>query len=299
MKVSIVGKGFIAEHLPYHKVEGRVDFSSKQIENLLDIEKPDVLINCIGKCGSPNVDWCEVNKEITATANAALPILLAEACAKKSIHMIQIGSGCIYFGKSPNVGYLIDNNDVVAKEASAYQPNWFDKAIIDLGWKETDFANPQSFYSKTKYACDLALGSMKNVATLRIRMPISDKDHSRNIINKLRGYKQVIDIPNSMTMVSDLVRCVDWTIKNSQTGTFHVANPQSITAAQIMREFQKYKPKHTFEIISEKQLDKLTIAKRSNCILDTRKLQNAGFYMTPSKEALKKCMDDYVKNLKD
>lgn len=298
MKVSIVGSGFIAEHLPYHKVEGRVDFSSKQIENLLDIEKPDVLINCIGYTGRPNIDQCEANKEITATTNIVLPVLLAEACAKKSIHMIQIGSGCIYFGKSPNVAYTI-GNEPYKPTISFSDPDWFDKSVVDMGWKETDFANPQSFYSKTKYACDLALGSMKNVATLRIRMPISDKDHSRNIINKLRGYKQIIDIPNSMTMVSDLVRCVDWVIKTSQVGTFHVANPQSITAAQIMREFQKHRPKHTFEIISEKQLDRLTIAKRSNCVLDTRKLQNAGFHMTPSEDALKKCMDDYVKNLKD
>lgn len=287
MKISIIGKGFVADHLPYHKIEGRVDFSSKQIENMLDVEKPDVLINCIGFTGRPNIDQCEVEKEKTSMTNTALPIMLADACAKKSIHFINIGSGCIYFGQSPNIQVMSE----LAEDSVPYE--------IDTGWKETDFPNPQSHYSQTKAACDYAIGGMKNVATLRIRMPISEKDHPRNLINKLRGYKQVIDLPNSMTMMSDLARCIDWTIKTSQAGIFHVANPQPITAAQIMREFQKHVPSHQFETITEEQLDKITIAKRSNCILDTSKLRNAGFHMTPSQEALTKCMSEYVKNLKD
>jgi dTDP-4-dehydrorhamnose reductase len=282
MKVSILGKGFIAEHLPYHQIDARVDYSSKQIHNLLDLEKPDVLINCIGYTGRPNIDQIEANREKAALTNTALPILLAEACAQKSIHMIQIGSGCLFFGKSPHIIHAITAS-----------------AEVDTGWKETDFPNPQSYYSKTKAACDYVLGDMKNVATLRIRMPISTKDHHRNLINKLRGYKQIIDIPNSMTFLDDLARCIDWTIKTGQTGIFHVANPQPITAAQIMREYQKHRPHHQFEIISEEQLDKLTIAKRSNCLLDTSKLRLAGFEMTPSEQALKQCMVEYVKNLKE
>jgi len=280
MKVSILGNGFVADHLPYHRITERLDFSSKQIENLLETEKPDVVVNCIGKCGNPNVDWCEANKEITALTNTALPIMLATVCAKKSIHMIQIGSGCIFFNKSPNTTL---NGQVE----------------VDLGWKEINFPNPQSYYSKTKAACDFTIGEMKNVTTLRIRMPISSKNHPRNLINKLRGYKQVIDAPNSITMMSDLMRCIDWAITTGQVGIFHVTNPQPITAAQIMKMYQTYKPEHTFEAISEGQLDKLTIAKRSNCLLNTEKLQKAGFHMTPSEEALKQCMNEYVKNLKD
>lgn len=270
MNIFTVGAGFVADHLNYQKIVERFDTSSKQIEHLLDIYKPDVLINCIGKTGRPNVDWCEANKETTASTNTALPILLAEACAKKSIHLIQIGSGCIYFGESPHA---------------------------DSAWREDDFANPKSYYSKSKYACDLMLGGMKHVTTLRIRMPISTKNNQRNLINKLRGYKQVIDIPNSVTFMDDLVRCVDWAAKGTYTGTYHVTNPEPVTAAQVMREYQKYNPSHTFEIINEQQLDNLTIAKRSNCILSSEKLKSSGFTMTPSEKALKNCMAEYVKSL--
>ena len=139
---------------------------------------------------------------------------------------------------------------------------------------------------------------MPHVTTLRLRMPVSDKDTSRNLINKLRGYKQVINIPNSMTFMSDLAPCIDWVAKNNIRGTYHVVNPQPITATQIMKEFQKYVPEHRFEVITERQLDDMTVAKRSNCILNTDKLRLAGFQMTDSETALHDCMASYIKNMR-
>jgi UDP-glucose 4,6-dehydratase len=227
MKVFTLGKGFISDHLEYPNIADRMDTSSKAIKLWIDKYKPEVLINCIGKTGRPNVDWCESNQEETAKMNTAFPILLADVCQEKSIHLIQMGSGCIFFGPSPHA-----------------------LSTLDSGWTETDFANPQSFYSKSKYACDLMIGHMKHVTTLRIRMPISDKNHPRNLINKIKGYQQIIDIPNSMTFMSDLVECIKWVIKGSQTGIFHVANPEPVTAAQIMQEYQKYFPFHFLLLMS-------------------------------------------------
>lgn len=287
MKVLTIGNGFIANHLPYKILDTRIDLSSKFIDNMLDLNKPEVLINAIGRCGIPNVDWCESNRESTATTNTALPILLADACAKKSIHLIQIGSGCIFFGESPNKKY-----DCGCKEDCLCESN-----LIDSGWEEDDTANPKSYYSKTKYAADLVLGGFSNVTTLRIRIPISTKNNPRNTINKLIGYKQVIDIKNSMTFTDDLVRCIDWAIKGSHMGTWHVTNPEPLSPADIMREYQKYVPSHSFEIIDEAQLDKIMLAKRSNCIINSDKLKNAGFTMTPSKEALTDYMAQYIKNI--
>lgn len=286
MKVFVIGNGFIADHLPYQKIDRHIPVNAQHIEDMFNINKPDVIINCIGKTGRPNIDWCENNKEETTSINTALPILLAESCAKHSIHMIQVGSGCVYFGESPNIMIC-----------TGVMPP-YDKSIkVDMGWKEIDFANPKSYYSKTKYACDLAIGDMLHVTTLRIRMPLSNKDNPRNLINKLKGYSKVIDIPNSITFMDDLVRCIKWSIDGNHTGIFHVVNPQPLTAAQIMREYQKYKPEHKFEIITENQLDELALAKRSNCILSSQKLREAGFYMTPSVEALENCMAAYIKQI--
>lgn len=296
-KIRIVGNGFVSQHLSYpiiptyENIPLKVESNSYFIDKMLDEHKPDVLINCIGKTGIPNVDWCESHKEQTAEINTALPILLAQACAKKSIHLIHIGSGCIFFGKSPNTIW-------VSSTLAGGAPDPFSKyPEIDTGWKETDFANPKSFYSKTKYAADLILGEMKNVTVLRIRMPISNKNHPRNLLNKIRKYDQLIDIPNSVTFMDDLVRCINWAAEFNKTGIYHVTNPQPLSAAQIMKEYQKYESDHKFKIISEEELDKLTIAKRSNCILDTKKLYSSGFTMTPSSDALTVCMKQYIKNI--
>lgn len=288
MNIYTLGAGFVSDHLSYPVISDRIAADEKLINSILDKYKPDVIVNCIGKTGRPNIDWCENNKEITALTNVSLPIMLADSCAKKYIRMIQIGSGCIYFGQSPN---KIDD----PKYKSALIIG--DKPKIDAGWKETDFANPKSFYSKTKYACDLMLGTMPHVTTLRIRMPISTKNNPRNLINKLRGYKQIIDIPNSVTFMDDLTRCVDWAIKSNQNGIFNVTNPIPLSAAQIMKEYQKYDANYTFDIISEEQLERLTLAKRSNCILNTDKLIEAGFSMSLSTESLKTYMAEYIKNI--
>lgn len=294
MNILTLGTGFVSDHLPYDKITERIPFDIKYINSMLDEYTPDVLVNCIGKTGRPNVDWCESNKEETALTNTALPILLAEACAKKKVHLIQIGSGCIYFGQSPNLHYVQADGSAMPDTTLSAFTLMMPSQTIDDGWKEDDFANPKSFYSKTKYACDLMLGQMQHVTTLRIRMPISTKNDPRNFINKVRGYKQVIDIPNSVTFMNDLVRCVDWAAKNSKFGIYHVTNSQPLTAAQVMREYQRYVPSHSFEIINEAQLDGLTTAKRSNCIIDNSKLTNAGFNMTPTEIALKNCMAEYM-----
>lgn len=294
MKIMTIGAGFVADHLPYERIKERLTLSAALTRCMLEDHKPDVLINCIGKTGRPNVDWCESNKDETAIGNTVMPILLAGECAKQNVHLIQIGSGCIYFGESPNYGTVQANGEPIPEGFIKYGGAiMMPCRKVDSGWREDDFANPKSFYSKTKYACDLMLGSMPHVTTLRIRMPISTQDNPRNLINKLKGYKQVIDIPNSVTFMSDLVRCIDWAAKENHTGIFHVTNPQPVTAAEVMREYQKYMPTHSFEIINEAQLDSLTVAKRSNCIIDSSKLRDAGFTMTPSKEALEACMKEY------
>jgi len=203
MKVVTIGNGFIANHLPYEMANYRITPNEDDMLELIDQYKPDVIVNATGFCGRPNIDQCELERTKTYMSNVVIPLMIAEQCERHNIHLIHIGSGCIYFGKSPNTIY----EDVDLGNPSL--------GIIesDSGWVEDDFANPQSFYSKTKYSCDLALGSMKNVTTLRIRMPISEKNNPRNLINKLKGYDSIIDIPNSVTFVNDLIRCIDWATK--------------------------------------------------------------------------------------
>jgi dTDP-4-dehydrorhamnose reductase len=273
MRIFTLGKGLIASHLPYPKITDRIE-TVHDIDKIIEKYKPDVLVNGIGFCGTPNVDECENRKTDTYTANVTIPSLLARRAEHHNFHLVHFGSGCIFFGSSPRCEIQYGERTTVT----------------DLGWKEDDHANPQSHYSKTKYACDLIIGQLPNVTTLRLRMPMTSRSEPRNFINKIIKYSKVIDIPNSMTMIDDLVRCVDWMIQKQKVGIWHVTNPEPITAAQVMREWQKYKTDHKFEIITGAELDAMTIAKRSNCLLNTDKLLDAGFHMTPSEEAVRYCV---------
>jgi 3,5-epimerase/4-reductase len=289
IKVITFGKnGFISNHLPYPIMTDRLEANDSQIRSILEREKPDVVINGVGSCGFPNIDSCEKNKEKTYLANTVIPSILASECNKLDVCMIHLASGCIFYGESPNT---VNSPDVKFNKIGG------SLARIDAGWKETDFAHPVSYYSKTKYAADLILGEMSNCTVLRIRMPISSKHSNRNFITKVRKYSHVIDTPNSMTFLDDLVRCVGWTIENNKTGIYHVVNPGLLTAAEVMDEYKKYDPSHEFAVISSSELDKLTLAKRSNCVLNADKLRSEGFIMRDSKEALKSCMADYIRNI--
>jgi len=286
MSVLILGKNsFIASHLNYQKAEERVNPYYNQIEDIINKYKPNTIINCIGFCGSPNVDQCEIEKNKTIIANLTIPTVLSEVCEKHSIHMIHLSSGCVFFGNSPHTTYHTSFVDGIKKES-----------ILDHGWKEEDFANPQSFYSKTKYACDLILGPMPHITSLRLRMPVSTKNHPRNLINKLLNYKDVLITPNSITFIDDLVNVIDFFVKNPQPGIFHIANPQTLTHEDILEEYRKYVPSHTYNKITEHQLSLLTKAKRSNCILNTSKVNSIGLKLKPSKEALSECMKKFVEN---
>lgn len=269
MNIFTLGGGFVSAHLPYPIIRDKVELSEKNIESILDTYRPDILVNCIGKTGRPNIDWCELNKGETVAINTALPIMLATMCEKKSIRLIHIGSGCIFFG------YKNDN----------------------LGWKEDDATNPLSFYSRTKYACDMAIGEMPNVSVLRIRMPISSKNNPRNFINKIRNYSHIIDMPNSVTFLDDFVPVVDKVISNNLSGIYHIVNPEPLSAVDVIEEYKKYFPDHVYEIISELELNNLTNAIRSNCILDTTKAKKNGIILAPSREALVSCMKQYVMNI--
>lgn len=268
-KVIVLGKGFIASHLPYNISNYRLSPDDKRIGDFLDQEKPDVIINTVGFVGTPNVDQCQVEKSETYIGNVVLPCLLASECERRSIHLINIGSGCIFYGPSPRAINHYQINCITGEKESGW--------ITDTGWVEEDIANPISHYSKTKYACDLAISALKNVATLRIRMPISSKDTPRNLLNKLIGYKNVLEEPNSMTFMDDLVSAIDWTIDNEKTGIYHFASPKPITHSMLLNEYKKYQPTHEYRSIGTAELSTMTIAARSNCILDCRKITNEGF----------------------
>ena len=162
-KYLIFGNGYMAHNF-LEALHPDGEISTKNICDLSEVEsvlseKPEYVINCAGKTGKPNIDWCEDHKEETMMSNVQGAITLATACSKRGIHFTQVGSGCIYEG---------------------------------VGFKEEDEPNFYgSFYSRTKILCEKALKEFPALI-VRLRMPLDGTTNPKNFISKITKYKKVI-----------------------------------------------------------------------------------------------------------
>lgn len=276
MKTLIFGAGYIGHKLHDALADAtltKADITDRAaIEEALQEYRPDAVINAAGKTGRPNVDWCESHQHETHLANVVGPLQLAEACARRDVYLLHLGSGCIFYGQSPQPG----------------------------GWREDDFANPTAFYSRTKYAADLVLSRLPQVAIARLRMPIDGAPGERNLITKLSRYPQVIDVENSVTVVEDLIHVVRQLTERRLSGIFHVTNPGTMRHRDLLALYRELvDPQHTCDLISEEELVRrnLAVKARSNCILSSTRLAEAGITMRPIEEALRAAMIAYAKAL--
>lgn len=262
MKYLIIGNGYIGRYLFKHLspdsliVQGYID-NMELLERLLIQEYPgSILINCAGKTGRPNIDWCEDHKEITFGSNVGLPIMIAETCKKLGKYWVHIGSGCIY-----------DGYDKFYTEEDA--PNFFG-----------------SFYSRTKIWSQDILSGFDEPLILRIRMPIEENLEERNYISKIVKYakegKPLLSTANSMTILSDMVRAIRFLTERGETGTFNLVNDGALSAKQVLEIYKKYRePNLKYDILPIDSVLKNLKAGRSNCVLSIEKLSSMGFKMPP------------------
>ena len=212
--------------------------------------RPQYIINAAGVTGVPNVDWCESNKQATLRANILGALNLADIGFLYGIHVTNFGTGCIY------------------EYDAQHQPK------TNTGFKETDEPNFQgSFYSRTKVMLDKMLQSYPNVLNLRLRMPVSTDFHPRNIIVKLSKYKKVINIPNSMTVLDDLLPVAIELALRGRTGNYNFTNPGAISHNELLTLYKKYiDPQFTWENFTVEEQNLILKAARSNNELDVSKL---------------------------
>jgi 3,5-epimerase/4-reductase len=232
--------------------------SSNRLENReslikeLDEYKPTHVLNAAGVTGRPNVDWCEDHKQETIRANVIGALNIADLCYLKNIHLTVFATGCIfeYDEKHPLGG---------------------------AGFKEEDKANFfASFYSKTKGVVEELTVNYPNVLILRVRMPISDDLSGRNFITKISKYAKVVDIPNSMTVLTELLPASLLLAHKKITGVMNFTNPGVISHNQILALYKEYiDPEFKWENFSEAEQAKILKAGRSNNCLDASRLVEA------------------------
>ncbi|MFH1292407.1 MAG: sugar nucleotide-binding protein [bacterium] len=273
MKILIIGNGYLGnrclESWPEAVMaEERVQ-TVEDMLGLLDQYQPDVVLNAAGKVGKPNVDWCETHQIETIQSNTILPILIAQACKQKNTYLLHMGTGCIFYGQSPD----------------------------PRGWKENDHANPSAVYTRSKYSADLVLSTLPGVGIARIRMPIDCTSHTANLIDKLASYEKIVDVENSVTVVEDMIDVFYKLLTKKACGVFHVTNPGSITHKKIMALYKEYvNPDFNCRWISEQELVELGLAdkKRSNNIIQSNNLEKLGIKMRPVEQAVEDTIKKYI-----
>lgn len=107
-------------------------------------------------------------------------------------------------------------------------------------------------------------------------MPISNNLNDRkNLITKLSNYPNIINIPNSVTILSDIIPAIICLIENNITGIYNMVNPGVITHDEIMKYYKKYVDnKKSWKIITLDEQTKLIKVPRCNNKLSCKKLQN-------------------------
>lgn len=225
------------------------------VENELNLINPDRVICCIGRTHGnfegqeiSTIDYLEKPGKLKENVRDNLfgPFMLALECQKRNIHMTYMGTGCIF---------TYTETDKIFTEISL--PNFFG-----------------SSYSTVKGFTDQMMSKMNNVLNVRIRMPISSDRSPRNFLMKMIKYNRICSIPNSMTILDELLPVMCSMMRENKTGTINLVNPGLIDHETILEMYKKYiNPEHKYELMSYEDQRKILASERSNNELDTTELE--------------------------
>lgn len=270
-KILILGKGFIGERLQKAlncQITDCLIRSYKDAEKIIKRYNPKIIINCIGMTGKRNVDDCELDIDGVLLANSFIPVMLSEIALRNNMKLVHISSGCIF-----NFDY--DKDKPIKEESENY---FF-----------------QLFYSRSKIYAERAiekLACLHNILIVRIRIPLLNAKHPKNVLDKLLKYNKVIDVPNSVTYIPDFIRAVEHLIKVDARGIYNVVNKGGLRYPDLMKLYQKYVPSFKFKTIA---LDRLGLV-RTNLLLSTNKLEKSGFKVRNINSVLDECVREYLKS---
>jgi UDP-glucose 4,6-dehydratase len=247
------------------------NYTYKQLEHILSKTKANVVINCSGYTGKPNVDACEEHKEETILSNVFFVKMLGEACVENHISLGHVSSGCIYNGYEKD----FTEND---------HPNFcFDKL-------------PCSFYSGTKAMAESILESVKCKWIWRLRIPFGEFNGPRNYLTKVMKYDTLLNMRNSLSHKGDYVKaCLEILLNWKPYGIYNVTNPGSVTTEEVVEMIKQTLPvKKEFKYFkSLEEFNRTVKTPRSNCVLNSDKPAKYGITIRPVKEALQDALNNW------
>ena len=296
MKVLIYGsKGWIGNQfvkilednkINYIKGSSRVDNNEKLVEEI-EFVNPTHIVSFIGRTHGviddkvyPTIDYLEQEGKLVENIrdNLYSPLLLGFICKEKNIHLTYLGTGCIFkFDKTHPFGKEINGFNESSK------PNFFG-----------------SSYSIVKGFTDRLMHLLNDsVLNLRIRMPITGEKNPRNFITKITTYEKICSVPNSMTVLPELLPCVLEMMNKKKTGTINLTNPGLISHNEILEMYKEIvNPYFKWKNFSQEEQRKILAADRSNNFLDTTKLISMFPNIKNIKDSIRDCLIEYKNSIK-
>lgn len=250
---GLLGKLLEEKGLAYEYGSARLENRADVIQDLQNSGATHVL-NAAGVTGRPNVDWCEDHRVETIRSNVIGTLNLADCCLMHGVHLTVFATGCIF-------------------EYDAQHPLGSGKGFVE--GEPPNFIG--SYYSKTKAMVETLLTDFPNVCVLRVRMPISsDLSNPRNFVTKIAKYEKVVNIPNSMTVLDEMLPySVDLALQK-QTGIFNFTNAGVMSHNEILELYKEYiDPSFTWKNFTLEEQAKVIVAPRSNNEMDSKKMKAA------------------------
>jgi 3,5-epimerase/4-reductase len=267
----------------YNDGTSRVD-NIEDIKNELDYFQPTHVVSFIGRTHGPGfstIDYLEQEGKLYENIrdNLFSPFVLAHLCKELNIHYTYLGTGCIF--KYNNQNEEKDGHPF-GKEVNGFteesKPNFFG-----------------SSYSVVKGFTDMMMHLYPNVLNLRIRMPITGENNPRNFITKITNYKKICSVPNSMTVLPELLPYVIDMMTNKITGTINLTNPGLISHNEILEMYKEIvDPKFTWENFTPEEQRLILKSDRSNNYMDTTKLTEMYPNIKNIKDSVRKYLNHYT-----
>lgn len=133
----------------------------------------------------------------------------------------------------------------------------------------------------------------ETVLNCRIRMPISSGKSPRNFITKITTYEKICSMPNSMTVLEEILPIMVDMALNGRTGTYNMTNPGLVSHNEILEMYREIvQPDFTWKNFSQEEQLKILAADRSNNELTTDKLKELYPSLRPIRQAVRETLQN-------
>ena len=277
-----IGNQFInylsIQGIPFIKARARAQDNESIIQELNSNPQITHIMSFIGRTHGTyegqkitTIDYLEKQGKLVDNLNDNLysPLNLALLCKERGLHFTYLGTGCIF---------EYDEEHPFGQEVNGFteqsKPNFFGSGYSIVKGFTDQLMNNKTFED--------------TVLNLRIRMPITDEVNERNFITKITTYQKICSIPNSMTVLNDMIPIMVRLARIKMCGPVNLTNPGLISHNEILEMYREFvDPTFTWNNFTLEEQNQILESKRSNNFLETKILESLEPNVKPIKESVR------------